>query len=71
VQLTPKAGQHYLVVCAACTYASAEFCGKRDTPAVACGKAIEAFRKAGWHVDALGSVREKWYCPSCARRAHL
>ena len=69
--LMPVHGQHYRVVCAACVFANAEFCGKRDSTHVACQKAIAAFRKVGWHVDGLGTPRERWFCPSCARKPHL
>lgn len=66
--LQPLAATHFRVLCQAFLYASAEVCCRRDTGAEAVRVAIEKLRKAGWHVDGLGTPRERWYCDRCRAR---
>lgn len=42
---------HVRVTCDACRTASAEVCGKRDLPVMACVAAIRKFKAVGWHND--------------------
>jgi hypothetical protein len=69
--LQEKAGTHYAVRCDSCRYSNVEVCAKRDSGAEGKRIAVEKLRNAGWHVDGLGSPREKWFCPGCARKPHL
>jgi hypothetical protein len=59
--LQPLVATHFRVLCNGCSYASAEVCCRRDTGQEAAKIAIERLRQGGWHVDGLGTVREKWY----------
>jgi hypothetical protein len=62
---------HVRVTCDACRE-SAELCGKR----LLAGEAVELlarrFRALAWHSDPARRKGgpERWYCPTCARRAH-
>ena len=66
--LQPLVATHFRVLCSGCSYASAEVCCQRDTGKEAAKIAIEKLRLSGWHVDGLGTVREKWFCPRCRQR---
>lgn len=72
--ITSRSAVHFRVGCDGCkgTYPqTAELCSKREEPGRAKAIAIEKFRASGWHVDGLGSARERWFCPKCAKQPHL
>jgi hypothetical protein len=73
VPLKLRDATHYRATCDACRdgYESAEVCCKRDSGNAAKTLAVEKLRDAGWHVDGLGTERERWYCPSCSKSQHL
>jgi len=76
--LTPISATHYRVVCSTCG-ADAFVCPERQTGIEVWGRAVSAFRRAGWHHDpprlrqpkARQAAEEMgegcWYCPGCAR----
>jgi hypothetical protein len=74
VPLHGKQNLHYVATCDACanTYPQkSEVCCRRDTGAEARENAIAKFRGIGWHVDGLGTTRERWFCPKCRAVPHL
>ena len=68
--LAEKFGIHFRATCGACR-SDAEVCAKRLDGEGAKRVAVERLRGAGWHVDGLGTDREKWFCPACSKRTHL
>jgi hypothetical protein len=84
VSLQAIEAAHISVTCDSCRTETAEVCGKRDPPTMARVAAVRKFKAAGWHhdagrrhpsaraeKDAETSGSGRWYCPNCARRAHL
>ena len=69
--LAEKFGIHFKATCGACRVTDAEVCAKGLDGEGARRLAVAQLRKAGWHVDGLGTDRERWYCPHCAKDKHL
>lgn len=68
--LAEKFGIHFTAFCSNCR-TSQEVCARRLDGEGAKRRAVEIFRKAGWHVDGLGTPRERWFCPGRLRKRRL